>query len=104
LGAKLFRHLFALPFSYFEARKVGTIAARVRELDNIREFITSKSVSVIIDLFFSFVFLVMMCFYSVSLSLLVLTFVAIVAIIYVTVARPIADKISNGCRIKFIFS
>ncbi len=41
LGAKLFRHLFSLPFVYFESRKVGTIAARVRELDNIREFSTT---------------------------------------------------------------
>ena len=52
LGAKLFRHLLALPFRYFEARQVGNIAARVRELDTIREFITNKAVSVIIDLFF----------------------------------------------------
>ena len=49
LGAKLFRHLFALPFPYFESRKVGNIIARVRELDQIRDFITNKSVSVIID-------------------------------------------------------
>jgi subfamily B ATP-binding cassette protein HlyB/CyaB len=35
---------------------VGVIAARVRELDTIREFITNKAVSVLIDLFFSFVF------------------------------------------------
>jgi subfamily B ATP-binding cassette protein HlyB/CyaB len=40
LGAKLFRHLLGLPFRYFEARQVGNIAARVRELDTIREFIT----------------------------------------------------------------
>ncbi|RLB69415.1 MAG: type I secretion system permease/ATPase, partial [Deltaproteobacteria bacterium] len=41
LGAKLFKHLLALPFRYFEARQVGNIAARVRELDTIREFITN---------------------------------------------------------------
>jgi subfamily B ATP-binding cassette protein HlyB/CyaB len=33
LGARLFRHLFSLPFAYFEARKVGNIVARMRELD-----------------------------------------------------------------------
>ena len=60
LGAKLFHHLFALPFVYFESRKVGNIISRVRELDQIREFITNKSVSVIIDLFFSTVFLIVM--------------------------------------------
>ncbi|TYX63886.1 type I secretion system permease/ATPase, partial [Escherichia coli] len=33
LGAKLFRHLLALPISYFESRRVGDTVARVRELD-----------------------------------------------------------------------
>ena len=60
LGAKLFKHLFSLPFTYFENRKVGNIITRVRELDQIREFITNKSVSVILDIFFSFVFIIMM--------------------------------------------
>jgi len=60
LGANLFRHLFGLPFAYFEARKVGTIAARVRELDTIREFITHRAVSTIIDLIFSSVFVAVM--------------------------------------------
>ena len=36
LGARLFRHLMALPIAYFEARRVGDSVARVRELENIR--------------------------------------------------------------------
>lgn len=95
LGAKLFRHLFSLPFVYFESRKVGNIAARVRELDNIREFITSKSVSVIIDLIFSLVFVVMMLLYSVTLTLIVLAFVAVVAVIYVTVTPELRQRLEN---------
>jgi subfamily B ATP-binding cassette protein HlyB/CyaB len=93
LGAKLFKHLFALPFAYFESRKVGNIAARVRELDNIREFITNKSVSLLIDLFFSSVFLVMMFLYSSSLTLIVLAFIAVVAIIYATVTPVLRQRL-----------
>lgn len=93
LGAKLFRHLFALPYAYFESRKVGTIAARVRELDNIREFITNKSVTLIIDLFFSLVFVAMMFLYSVPLTLMVLAFVAVIAIIYVTVTPELRERL-----------
>ena len=40
LGARLFRHLMALPIAYFQARRVGDSVARVRELENIRQFIT----------------------------------------------------------------
>lgn len=95
LGAKLFRHLFALPYMYFEARKVGNIAARVRELDNIREFITNKSVSVIIDLLFSVVFLIMMFIYSVQLTLIVLVAVVLVAAIYVTVTPVLRQRLQD---------
>src|SRR5262249_7895043 len=35
-GARLFRHLLALPIAYFQARRVGDSVARVRELENIR--------------------------------------------------------------------
>lgn len=95
LGARLFRHLFSLPFVYFESRRVGTTVARVRELDNIREFITSKSVSVIIDLIFSTVFLVMMFFYSVELTMVVLLFIVIVGTLYVTVTPELRRRLDE---------
>lgn len=95
LGAKLFKHLFALPFVYFESRKVGNIAARVRELDTIRDFITNKSVSVIIDLVFSLVFVVFMLIYSVKLTLVFLVFVSLVGILYVVVTPELRRRLQN---------
>ena len=95
LGAKLFRHLLSLPFVYFEARKVGTIAARVRELDTIREFITHKAVSVIVDLIFSSVFIGVMLLYSVQLTMIVLGFVALVAVLYLTVTPELRRRLEN---------
>jgi subfamily B ATP-binding cassette protein HlyB/CyaB len=93
LGSKLFRHLFALPFGYFESRRVGVTVARVKELDNIREFITSKSVSVLIDLLFSSVFLVMMLLYSPPLACVVLAFVAVVSLLYVVVTPELRSRL-----------
>lgn len=72
LGARLFRHLLALPLPYFSARRVGDSVARVRELENIRNFLTSASVTVVLDLFFAVVFIAVMAFYSGWLTLLVL--------------------------------
>ncbi len=95
LGAKLFRHLFSLPYVYFESRKVGNIVARVRELDTIREFITNKSVSVLIDLFFSLVFVAVMFLYSVKLSLVFICFVCLVAFLYVTVTPELRRRLQN---------
>src|SRR5216684_5802311 len=72
LGARLFRHLLALPMAYFQARRVGDSVARVRELENIRNFLTSSALTLVIDLFFAFVFLVVMFIYSPLLTGIVL--------------------------------
>jgi subfamily B ATP-binding cassette protein HlyB/CyaB len=71
LGARLFRHLVALPISYFESRRAGDSVARVRELENIRNFLTSSALTLLIDLFFTFVFLGVMFYYSPTLSWIV---------------------------------
>ncbi len=71
LGAQLFRHLLSLPLSYFQARRVGDSVARVRELENIRGFLTGNAVTVVLDLVFSVAFLAVMCYYSGWLTLIV---------------------------------
>src|ERR1700692_4910481 len=72
LGARLFRHLLALPIAYFQARRVGDSVARVRELENIRQFLTSSALTLVIDLFFTFVFIAVMFYYSSQLTFVVL--------------------------------
>ena len=72
LGARLFRHLTALPIAYFQTRRVGDTVARVRELENIRNFLTSSALTLVIDLFFTFVFLAVMFFYSPLLTWIVI--------------------------------
>ncbi|WP_156126541.1 ABC transporter transmembrane domain-containing protein [Burkholderia sp. 9120] len=84
LGARLFRHLFALPLAYFGARRVGDTVARVRELENIRNFLTGQALTAVIDLTFSVIFLAVMCMYSVWLTLIV------------AVSLPIYAAISAG--------
>ena len=71
LGARLYRHLMALPIAYFEARRVGDSVARVRELETVRTFITGSAVTLVIDLVFTVVFLVVMFYYSAVLSWIV---------------------------------
>jgi ATP-binding cassette, subfamily B, bacterial HlyB/CyaB len=72
LGARLFRHLMALPIAYFQVRRVGDSVARVRELENIRNFLTGSALTLVIDLFFTFVFLAVMFIYSPLLTFIVI--------------------------------
>jgi subfamily B ATP-binding cassette protein HlyB/CyaB len=72
LGARLFRHLLALPIGYFQARRVGDSVARVRELENIRNFLTSSGLTLVIDLFFTSIFIAVLFYYSPLLTWIVL--------------------------------
>jgi len=102
LGARLFHHLLALPMAYFQARRVGDSVARVRELENIRNFLTSSALTLVIDLFFTFVFLAVMFLYSPLLSLLVLgTFPFYIAIsmgVTPLFRQRLAEKFQRGAE------
>jgi ATP-binding cassette, subfamily B, bacterial HlyB/CyaB len=72
LGARLFRHLVSLPLAYFQSRRVGDSVARVRELENIRSFLTGNALTLVLDVMFSVIFIAVMFAYSVPLTLIVL--------------------------------
>jgi subfamily B ATP-binding cassette protein HlyB/CyaB len=102
LGARLFRHLVALPIAYFEARRVGDSVARVRELENIRNFLTSSALTLLIDLLFTFVFLAVMFVYSPFLSFIVLgafpMYIAISAGATPLFRRRLDEKFARGAE------
>jgi subfamily B ATP-binding cassette protein HlyB/CyaB len=102
LGARLFHHLLALPMAYFQARRVGDSVARVRELENIRNFLTSSALTLVIDLFFTFVFLGVMFFYSPLLTWIVLGsfpfYIAISAGVTPLFRRRLDEKFRRGAE------
>jgi subfamily B ATP-binding cassette protein HlyB/CyaB len=102
LGARLFRHLITLPIAYFEARRTGDSVARVRELENIRNFITSSALTLVIDLFFTFVFLAVMAFYSLWLTGLVLLsfpfYIAISVLVTPLFRHHLNEKFNRGAE------
>ncbi len=102
LGARLFRHLLALPIGYFQARRVGDSVARVRELENIRNFLTSSALTLVIDLFFTFVFLAIMYVYSPLLTFIVLAsfpvYIAISALATPLFRQRLNEKFERGAE------
>ncbi len=93
LGAQLFRHILALPLAYFEARRVGDTIARVRELEQIRQFLTSHSVTVVLDVVFTIVFLSVMWLYSPILSVVVMASLPLYAILSVVITPMIRSRL-----------
>lgn len=97
LGARLFKHLLNLPISYFQARRVGDSVARIRELENIRSFLTGNAMTLVLDIAFSFVFLGVMLWYSAWL-----TFIVVVSIpIYVALSMVFTPILRARLNDKF---
>ena len=95
LGAQLFRHVLALPLAYFEARRVGDTVARVRELEHIRQFLTSNSVTVLLDLLFTIVFLGVMWFYSPLLTMVVMGSLPLYSLLSIVITPMIRSRLNE---------
>ena len=100
LSFRLFKHLFSLPLRYFETRRVGDTIARVRELENIRRFLTGVPLNTLLDALFIIVYILIMYFYSVRLTnitLLSLPLLAgITAVITPILKERLDDKFKAG--------
>ncbi|WP_295636941.1 type I secretion system permease/ATPase [uncultured Methylibium sp.] len=102
LGARLFRHLLNLPLAYFQARRVGDSVARVRELENIRSFLTGNSLTLVLDVLFSVIFIAVMFFYSIPLTLIVLAslplYVGVSLLLMPVLRARLNEKFSRGAE------
>ena len=102
LGSRLFQHLVNLPLAYFQARRVGDSVARVRELENIRSFLTGNSITLVLDVMFSVVFVAVMFYYSAWLTLVVLLslplYVLISALITPILRARLQESFSRGAE------
>ncbi len=98
LGAQLFRHLFDLPLAYFQARRVGDSVARVRELENIRSFLTGSALTLVIDLMFTVVFIAVMFIYSSLLTWIVIASLPFYAGISLLVSPVLRRRVDEKFR------
>jgi subfamily B ATP-binding cassette protein HlyB/CyaB len=102
LGARLIRHLLNLPLAYFQARRVGDSVARVRELENIRSFLTGNALTLMLDVAFSVIFIATMLLYSVPLTLIVLVSLPlylVLSLVLVPVLRArLHEKFARGAE------
>ena len=102
LGARLFRHLVNLPLGYFGVRRVGDSVARVRELENIRQFLTGQALTIGLDVIFASIFIVVMWLYSWQLPVMVLAALPVWALIVIAVTpvwrRRLDEKFDRGAE------
>lgn len=95
LGSLLFRHLITLPISYFESRATGQTVARVRELETIRQFITSSALTLVIDVLFGVLFLAVMFWYSMTLTLIVAASLPLYVLISLFITPSLRERVKE---------
>jgi subfamily B ATP-binding cassette protein HlyB/CyaB len=95
LGSAVFEHLLKLPPRYFETRPTGVITARLRGVENIREFIASAAVTLVLDLPFLFIFVAIMFAYNVPLTAMALGIIAVIVILSLIVAPIFRSRLNE---------
>ncbi len=95
LGSRLFQHLLRLPLAYFQARRVGDSVARVRELENIRSFLTGQALTLVLDVLFSVLFIGVMFLYSTTLTLIVLISLPLYVLISLAVVPVLRARLDE---------
>lgn len=102
LGTRLFRHLMKLPISFFAVRKVGQTVARVRELENVRNFITGSGLTLIVDLAFTGIFIAVMFVFSSTLTWIVIGsipfYILVSALVTPILRKRVEEKFQRGAE------
>ncbi|NJM98737.1 MAG: peptidase domain-containing ABC transporter [Phormidesmis sp. RL_2_1] len=96
LSSQLFRHLVQLPLAYFESRRVGDTVANVQELENIRQFLTGTSLTVVLDAMFTVVYIAVMIAYSPMLTLAALAVVPLFILLIVGITPTLQHWLNES--------
>lgn len=70
-----YKHMLALPLGYFKVRKIGDFITRFGENMKIRKFLTDTALTLLLDGLLIFVYLALMFYYNIQLTVLVLIFI-----------------------------
>ena len=95
LGSHVFEHLLKLPPRYFEHRPTGTLVARIHGVETIREFISGAAVTLMLDVPFLLIFLAIMFYYSVTLTLITVAILVTIAVLSFAVAPILRERLNR---------
>lgn len=93
LSARLYQHLVTLPLNYFQQRQTGQIIARVKEMGQIRQFLTGSALTMLLDLVFISLFVAVMFSYAAKLTWIVLASLLLYFIFWLAVGPGLRAKV-----------
>ncbi|WP_431061541.1 type I secretion system permease/ATPase [Serratia ureilytica] len=100
LSSKIYQHLLSLPLNYFRDRQTGEVIARVREMNQIQQFLTGSALTLVLDLAFVGVFIAVMFFYSPALTWLVLGALLLYFIFWIVFGPVLRSRVVKEYELK----
>jgi subfamily B ATP-binding cassette protein HlyB/CyaB len=95
LARKTFRHLMSLPISFFDQSRAGVVTKHMQQGTQIREFLTGRLLTTLLDLPALFVFLPLMLWYSGTLTVVVLAVTGILGFIIAMMLGPYRRRLRH---------
>jgi len=95
LQAKLFRHLTHLPMSFFSGKMTGDVISRVKEMETVRNFVSSQAITLLIDMPFSIIFLIVMWLFNSLLTVIVVIAIIILIVLYGVLGPSLKKRVQQ---------
>lgn len=81
LVSRTFQHLLSLPLQFFESHTAGVLTRHMQQTEKLRNFLTGRLFQLMLDAAVLPVLLVLLSFYSAKLTIVVLLFSALIALV-----------------------
>ncbi|QHB32648.1 type I secretion system permease/ATPase [Yersinia canariae] len=95
LNTRLYRHLLGLPLGYFGSQQTGQTIAKMREMEQIRSFMTGSALTMLLDLVFVSTFIAVMFCYSQQLTWIVLFSLLCYLLFWWAVGRVLRQRVER---------
>jgi len=98
LARNTFRHLMGLPINFFETSLAGVVTKHMQQGTQIREFLTGQLLTTLLDLPALLIFLPLMAWYSIPLTLAVLAVTLLLAAVIAVMLGPYRRRLRHLYR------
>jgi len=91
-ASRFIEHIFKMPLQFFVQRLPGELCSRISSCDSISSLVSGQLVGVVINLFSTVFFLVLMLLYDIPLTIISVTLTTLVVIVFRITSERIKNK------------